>query len=113
MGEGYVSSPTREIFMSENDKYFNSIVVYPRAHTWQEILRFIAQTMNPDDPYLDFVVSLWSYSIKNNGLTDKQAASIEKFAHSYIDNFNTKVWQAKKNYTGNVVSIDGGKNDNK
>ena len=44
----------------------------PDGKRWIDVLHWSVRVMNVDDPDLAFVSSLLSYSIKNNGLTDKQ-----------------------------------------
>lgn len=51
----------------------------PRSNNWNELLRFYCQTSHCDDPSLDFMASMWSYSIANEVLTGKQAKMAEKY----------------------------------
>lgn len=51
----------------------------PKEDTYSEWLRFICQTADDDDPSLPFMVSLWSYCLKNNGLTDKQIKAFQPY----------------------------------
>lgn len=51
----------------------------PKEDTYREWLRFICQTADDDDPSLPFMVSLWAYCLKNNGLTDKQIKAFRPY----------------------------------
>ena len=53
-------------------QYINSKVYLPKNNYYSEILRFLVQKSPPDSPDLNFLVSLWSFAISRDGLTDKQ-----------------------------------------
>lgn len=59
--------------------------VLPKSRLWREIFRYIIQTMDADDPSMDFIVSLWGHSLRNNGeLTDRQASKVRPYCFEYL-----------------------------
>jgi hypothetical protein len=60
----------------------------PNDNSWNEALRFYCQTCEYDNPALPFMVSMWSYSISNDGLTGKQAKAAEVYIKHRFSKLN-------------------------
>lgn len=63
----------------------------PESDFYKSILRWLLMVMDEDDVYMEFVASVYSYGLKNEGLTEKQAAAISKIftkiKHNHINGF--------------------------
>jgi len=59
-------------------------VTPPRDRTYLEVFRYIIQTCDADEPNMDYIVSLWSYSLANDGLTDAQIKTIRPYCIKYL-----------------------------
>jgi len=62
----------------------------PRNNNYDEILRAMVQLTAPDEPYLEFLVSMWSYSYKNEGLTPKQEKALQPYMESFFSKYRGK-----------------------
>lgn len=60
-------------------RHRNPAVCYPRDATCNEWLRFLVQSSPPDAGELPFLVSMWSYCLRFNGLTGKQRSALEPY----------------------------------
>jgi hypothetical protein len=60
----------------------------PTICTWPDALRWMVCVMDPDDSRFAFIASCLSYSVKNDGLTDKQSAACEKILQRVYAEYN-------------------------
>lgn len=63
----------------------------PKEKNYNEYLRYLCQSLHPDTPDLPYLVSMWSYVLLNNGLTEKQAKTIHRYmgaVDQHLDNLN-------------------------
>ena len=51
--------------------------------TYTEVVWHLMKEIGYDDPNFEFLASLLSYGLKNNGYTDKQIKYIKKFKEKY------------------------------
>jgi hypothetical protein len=68
-------------------KRFNVSIEAPRNPEWPELFRFIVQTMDADDPNMDFVVNVWSYYNAHGEMTISQHQRISGFVAKYIKSY--------------------------
>lgn len=89
----------------------------PCENTYHELLRYLVQSSDPDAGELPFLVGLWDACLRNNGLSDKQAAAVQPYieeANEFLDNFvwSPRVKPAIEYDRTNVVDLFGGKKGN-
>ena len=51
---------------------------FPDEKLWTEELHWLVCVMNRDDPAFNFIASLFSYALANEGLTERQAKAANK-----------------------------------
>lgn len=56
----------------------------PRSREFVEVFRYIIQSMDSDDPNMDFIVSLWSFVLANGTLTIAQADKVRPYCIKYL-----------------------------
>lgn len=49
----------------------------PKSNLWVDLLRWMICVMDPDDKRLAFVAGCLSHGLRNDGLSDKQAAACQ------------------------------------
>lgn len=76
--------------------YVRRQIVLPRDDSWRELLRFLVQSADADDPNLEFLAGLYSYSLHYNGITDKQADRIKGYAGKMLGEAQKKQRVARK-----------------
>lgn len=67
----------------------------PRDYTYAEVLRFLVQTADVDDPSLNFIINIWNVSLQKGGLTTKQAKLIEPYIDASQQKYKWGVSYAK------------------
>lgn len=75
-----------------------------KPNTYTKIVWDIMKEIEYNDPHFDFLASLLSYGLANNGFTKKQIKYIEKYENKY-----SYIWDDKRVETSFRV-IEGGKN---
>ncbi len=55
----------------------NPLTPPPMQETFNEWLRYLVQSSRPDAPELEFIAGLYSYCVKFDGLTPRQAESLK------------------------------------
>ena len=56
----------------------------PQTDTYTEWLRYLVQSCEHDDPALEFLASIYSYCIKNDGITEKQKIYVKPYINKAI-----------------------------
>lgn len=59
----------------------------PVSPLWVDILKWCVCVMDPADERLGFIASCLAYAIKNNGLTERQAAACSAIKKRLIDDW--------------------------
>ena len=60
------------------------MTIPPRSKLLAECLRYVVQSMDADDPNMDFIVSMWSYLIANGELTERQLDKVRPYIMKYL-----------------------------